>query len=658
MKRYLLSMGLTLAMIGVLLSGCAIPKVPSDVSWDTELNLPIASRVYRLSDIADADSVLQSETSGIGMTLPDSALYFTCRRDLEPIQVGDNLKLDAMDYEIEHSLSALRVAMNVNQTQVTSLASLNPDLAARHGMTMDVPAFPFLVILEVPLGADFVSACIDSGRVQVSIENSLPYAINSTMIEWMADRDHPANLYSGNLPSAADTSYSNSLEGQCLSQTMYIEVSGMAAGGNQMRIDSTQGVSINLFVGETLVNRYRGRIQRQEIVRDSVYALNQQHEVNSGLIAEGHLTIHATNQTTLDDSVRLTLVNLTDTQGSTVEIQQFLRAGESRNIALNIAGYTFHSLNGLQQVRGILNTLILATTEDVDYIAGEQRVTADFSTDELHFSRFDGVLHDLQLDVDRDSADVEQPPEGWENVHPAALDMFMHLQCAVPVQATMNVNLASQRNGSTIGSENRSAVAWLGSDTTLVFRNLTGLVPTLPDWISYSGRAMLNGSVVVHDTSTIRGSIVLTAPLTFTLENTHIPGDVQKADPDATEDVQQVELTIRLWNALPMSGVLKLIAASDSLAVLDGSGQPADTLCVVTLPAAVISGGRVSGSGYREVIVSPPDGFYDLLQHPPFYIRPDLTLNGSEGDTLSAYGSDYVRFSATARVIYRVSSEN
>jgi hypothetical protein len=494
--------------------------------------------------------------------------------------------------------------------------------------------------------------------VQVSISNSLPYAIQSTNIEWMADRDHPSNLYNGILASAVDTSYSNSLVGQCLNQTMYIEVSGTAQGGHQIVIDSTQGVTINFTIGETLVNRYRGRIQQQEVIRDSVYALQQQHEINTGLIAAGHLTIHATNQTTLADSVSLTLTNLTGPGGNPVEIRQFFQAGEARDIDLNIAGYTFHSLDGRQLVRGVLRTLILASTEDVDYIAGEQRVTAAFSTDELRFSRFDGVLHDLQVDVSRDSAEVDQPPAGWENVHPAALDLLLHLQSRVPVQAEMNVSLMSQRHGSVIGMENRSAAAWLGADTTLVFRNLTGLVPSLPDWISYSGRAMLNGSVVVSDTSTIHGSIVLTAPLTFTLENTHIPGDVQKVDPDKTDDVQQVELTIRLWNALPMSGTLKLIAAADSMAVLDGSGQPVDTLCAVALPAAVITGGRVSGSGYREVIVSPPQEFYQLLQHPPFYIRPDLTLNGTQGDTLSAYGSDYVRFSATARVVYRVSSEN
>jgi hypothetical protein len=650
--------GLGVLMATVWLAGCAVPKVPQNVSWDTELTVPLASRVYRLSEITDADTVLQSETGGIGMLLPDSSLYFTCRRELDPISPGDQLKLDPIAYEIDHPLDVLHVALNVSRRQVTSLASLNPAMAQQHGLVADVPSFPFQVIVEIELGSTFVSACIDSGQVNVRLENTLPYAIEDTRIAWMADREQSSELYAGALTHAADTSYASPLAGQCLNQTMYVDVRGTASGGSQILIDSTQGVTLSLYVGEVLVNRYRGRIEQQEIVRDSVYTLTQQHEISEGVISSGHLTIQAVNQTTLADSVSLTISNVFSPAGVPLVLTEYFAANQSRTIGVDLHGYTFRSYHGLQQVHGRLRTLILASDGDVDYIANAQRVTADFRTDELRFRHFEGVLHDLAVDVERDSADVDQPPDGWETIHPAALDLLLTLRANVPVSAEMTVNLSSTRNGGVLGALTRSATAWLGRDTTLIFRDLTGLVPSLPDWIAYSGRATMNGPVSVDDTSSIRGSIVLTAPLRFTLENTHIPGDVQKAEPDAMEDVERVELTVRLWNALPLAGTLTLIAAADSQAVLANSGLPADTLCAVSLPAALITAGRVSGAGYREFTISPPEGLYDLLRHPPFYLRPDLTLNGSVGDTLTAYGSDYVRFSATAHVAYRLSSED
>ncbi len=129
-------------------------------------------------------------------------------------------------------------------------------------------------------------------------------------------------------------------------------------------------------------------------------------------------------------------------------------------------------------------------------------------------------------------------------------------------------------------------------------------------------------------------------------------------DMDAVEDVQETALTLRLWNALPVSGTVRLIAAMDSLTAAGHTETAAETLCTVTLPPARIVNGRVAGASNAVTEVVPPAVFYEMLANPPFYLRADLTLDGTEGDTLAAYGSDYVKFSATARVRYRISSEH
>lgn len=657
-KRSKILLFLELIGIPALLLSCAIPKVPSSVSWDTEFTLPIAAHTYHLSDVAKSDSVLYADGSGIGMTLPDSALFFSYTRDLNPIHPGDHLTLDAIDHTMVHPMQALRIPLNMTQTHNATLGSLNPAIAAENGLITDVPPFAFQVVMDAPLGEDFSMACADSGQIEVRIQSTLPYPVNGAEIIWMADRDNPVTLYTGLIGSEVDTSYSSPLEGRCLTHAMFLQVSGTAAGGSQVLIDSTQGVTISISAGEMLASTYVGRLPRQQSARDSVYDLNQQHEVHEGLISVGHLTVTATNATAFADSVDLTFANLRSPSGGTAMIQRFLNPGETAEDLLDLTGYIFRPNEGTQQVQSRMETVTPATDYEISYQTGDQHVTAEFRTDELHFQRFDGIVHHLQSDITRDSTEVDHPPDGWENLHPASLDMRLTVNSRMPVESQIQLLMFSERQGSIIGTANRSVPLWLGHDTTVVLTGLGSLVPRLPERIGYSGIVLLEGPVTVYDTTTIRSKIELTAPLHFTLDNTHVPGRVSKVDPDAMDNIHEISLTLHLWNALPLSGTLRLIAASDSAAVLDHSGMPAETLCTVTLPPAQAINGRVALAGSSICEVTPPSGCYDLLEHPPFYVRPDLTLNGSAGDTLSAYGTDYATFSATAQVRYRISSEH
>ena len=191
-------MGGTLLILALGISGCALPDVPEAVSWDTELQLPLAARTFGMWDLADNDSVLRAEGSGIGMTLPDSALFFSYSRELVPVRVGEKLKLDGFNHEIQQPMRMLKIPLGVEQTQAATLGAVNPALAARHGVVMDVPPYAFRIVVAVPLSG-FRRACVDSGTVAIRVASSLPYAAQSSTVTWLADRDHPQAVYHGEL---------------------------------------------------------------------------------------------------------------------------------------------------------------------------------------------------------------------------------------------------------------------------------------------------------------------------------------------------------------------------------------------------------------------------------------------------------------------------
>ena len=232
--------------------------------------------------------------------------------------------------------------------------------------------------------------------------------------------------------------------------------------------------------------------------------------------------------------------------------------------------------------------------------------------------------------------------------------MRLKLDSDLPAQSDIRLDLYSTREGEIIGSETRTATCPLNADSTLVFGGLSPLVTRIPEWIGYKGTVLLNGPVVAYDTTAIYGTLEMTAPLTFTIDYTLVPGKVERVEANDMEDVREVRIAARLWNALPMSGSVRLLAARDSLSASPNSMKWADTLCVAPLPPAELIDGRVASAGYMELEIAPPPGFYDLLKQGVFYIRTELAIDGSAGDTLAANGSDYVKFAANVRVLYRV----
>ncbi len=105
---------------------------------------------------------------------------------------------------------------------------------------------------------------------------------------------------------------------------------------------------------------------------------------------------------------------------------------------------------------------------------------------------------------------------------------------------------------------------------------------------------------------------------------------------------------------LPILRIRK--AARRKSAVAENSGLSADTFFSVVLPQAIFSQGQVSEVGCQELLIHPPESSFHLLREPPFFTRTELDIDDSDGDTLSAYGFDYIRYEAVATVRYRLSA--
>jgi len=646
-----------LGLIALMIAGCSLPKLPQGASWDAQVSFPIAAHTYSLWELAENDSLSGDTSSAIGMSLPDSALFFKHVREFEPIYPADSLWLEPMEYQIEELIEYLRIPVNMQETAEVTLGALNPALIDSDGIEMDVPPFPFyLPTVAFPFGGDFILACADSGRIEMRLRNTLPFAVNDLRVNWVG-ASGAVSLFDGRLAVEADTVFEHALSGDCVGKNMHLEIAGEGEGGTRITIDISRGLALTISVGVIRVNYFEGQIPEQVTWVDLVYQLKQRHQVREAEIASGALFMTATNYSPISDSLRVILDDFLTPQGEAVQIKHYLPPAQPFEFSLNLAGYMFRPANPLRQEIHVRLEVLLLPTDTVTFQAGCCSVAADFHIDTLTFRYFDGVVDTIENPIGPDSTAIEQPPEGWENIHPAVIDLFLTARSSIAAHGNVNLSLHSTREGREIGLVSYAEQIAFGYDDTLMFTGLAALAREFPEYIGYSGTVGIGGPVVIYDTSKISGKIELKAPIMFILEDMRIPGDIEKVEPDPIEELQEVSLHVRLWNRLPFSGTLSVIAAFDSAAVMQNSGLPAETLFTLSLPEAQLDGGRVVAPGDSSLDISPPLESYDFMRHPPFYVRPELFIRGTGGDTVAAYGSDYVRFSVTASIKYRISLE-
>ncbi len=286
---------------------------------------------------------------------------------------------------------------------------------------------------------------------------------------------------------------------------------------------------------------------------------------------------------------------------------------------------------------------------------GEEYIAGTVATSRLGFSFFQGVLNNLALQIPLETTTIERPPEGWDAVRPTTVDAYVHVISGLDALATTTLDVETYLGGAPVANRHFDIPdVILNADSTVVFTDLADLLSQYPDSIRSVGQIVINGPVTVNETDTIGIELELRAPLTFTLTPVHAPGDVQRVETDNLEEIQSGSARIRIWNRLPVGGYMYLIAARDSAAVLPSSTADVDTIAQSPIPVSAIEDGRATGEAYTEFNVTLSDSMLQFLQDPPFYTRLDIALPGSDGDTLTAHGSDYVKVQIIGDIIYRI----
>jgi hypothetical protein len=239
------------------------------------------------------------------------------------------------------------------------------------------------------------------------------------------------------------------------------------------------------------------------------------------------------------------------------------------------------------------------------------------------------------------------------------VDLALRVQASVAAYADITLYLASF-----VGSQRIDTVTlslrdvYFGADSTIWIHDLARLVDDYPDRITYEGNGVINGFIATSDTSHVRATIELVAPLRFRMDTVNAPGDVQRIDIEPIEDIENATAHIKIWNRLPLGGETQLLLARDSLALIPGSHQPVDTAFTIVIPVPPLENGRAASTLLSEFDVPLSVAVINLLRARPFFARVAIILPGAGEQEFIAHASDFVQVQVVGEIIYRINSED
>jgi len=389
-------------------------------------------------------------------------------------------------------------------------------------------------------------------------------------------------------------------------------------------------------------------LYKPEWVADSsgVYEIPEQNQrIYLARVYAGGLTVTTHNLSTVGDTAVVTLMNLQTALGEPTVITQYVAAGSQAETVLDLFNYRIQLADETPQT----------ATVHLSASLGSVLLTV-VQMSPLTFSYYDGELSDMVFPSQGAGTAVQRLPEGWDAVHPVAVDAHLKVLNGVTgLMADVDADVRTYLESGHLAMRHVAIPALpLGTDTTAVVHDLASLISVYPDSLSAEGTLTLSGRVESHIDETMTLDVEIRAPLGFTLDPLHFPGDVLRIDNADLEDTQHGSARIRIWNRLPVGGRVFFVVDKDSNRVLPDAGADVDTVANVNIPIAPLTDGRATAATYTEFEIGLSESVLNLLRDPPFFSRTDVRIEGSDGDTLVAHAADWIKVQVVADIIYRV----
>ncbi len=650
-------------LLGTILlgAGCSFDE-PMNPSWNVQLVIPLAEQRYSVYDLKDSSG---GPDSGYGIGFrdeEDSLLFFFYYDTFDTTELGDSLYVPPQHDSVSSGLESAYFDPGIDDSTGFSLGQINPAIAPFHLDSIPVPPFNF-----GPTAKDLDSlenleyVIVDSGWFHFTITNNLPVPIDSIHFQFFST-NNPTNIVVDNylsepIPAGGVFRDSTDLHDKRIDQLLTVEFTGYSPGSTTpVLVDTSASVIMEARVGRLRAREAYGFFPNQSISKDSFVVWETEHIIRSLGIDRGMVRIAGVNETETSATVTIQLKNFTNEWGDTLESVIYIPPSSTVIDSLELDGYTLVLPDPPSRRLYVYTKAEFDASSDMIHYSSDQEVFATLDMDTTYLAFIDGIIDPVEFVIGPDAQKVEQIPVGWEQLTIAGASLSLRLNSDVSAVIETDFYLYAQQQGANVDSIRVEETITPNRDTLIVIDGLERLINARPDMIVIDGKASVGGDVYLEASNYIEGKVTVDVPCTFALEATMIEGIMETNNDSLSESVISATVEATLLNHLPLSGRVLVLAAHDSLLLADNPAE-ADTLMNVIIPQAVIANGRVQEVAQAEILLKLNQEQIDIFRSTPNYIQSFFYLDGTGGDTLSVYRSDYLSFSAMATFVFEIDTE-
>jgi hypothetical protein len=439
-------------LVAGTLAGCTV-KPPQVPSTNFTISIPVANDRTTIQKVA-------AERSDFLKIGDDELLVLDFASDFNRREVvGNRLKVTPTSTTFTTAIGTINIpGQDLPDITVGMNAILGQNVEA--GATVPlIPASNFSVDEVLPALVGVRSLVISEGEIQIDITNNLPLTLSGLRMV-LSDRgdsglDIPAGVIDeldlGTVATGASTSGSFSLTGRQISALLGIAVTGTTEDGQNVVIDADAALTIGAAMGDLTVEEAFAVIPPQEFADSQVLAFpDDRIQVTRAVISEGGLTFRVTNEIEIDMEIELSLDDLNKADGTknTFLINE-LRPGEESEISFDLDGNQFDPENPLEL--GISYVVRTFDSGDPIRIFSSGEVKIEAITEDLVFSRVEGVLNGISLPLDSVTRSVDFP-EGLDNLALGSTALTVNLESGIGFRSTIDLHIQGTNSKGESGS--------------------------------------------------------------------------------------------------------------------------------------------------------------------------------------------------------------
>ncbi len=632
------------AILGLSLASCGLEK-PKQPTWDTQFVVPLISHNYDMIELVDrmAEDNLGCDSLG------NISISFDYTIDTTAVDAGLSVSGSIETY-IER----------VGDLEIGAPQPMSDDLTLSDytslGAGGSVPGLAINANGEFEPMEDFDQANVASGSLIISVSNNFGLHVDSAEVyvfDLASFEVYGPVRFDGGIPDGATRSESIDLAGKSVFDRYGWGMLVYTAADTLLSLAEKNFTLAIEFSEDFTVSSGTVKIspQTKEFVRN--IELESEHEITSGLVAGGNVTVQVTNLTSLDADVELRIDELT-ISGTPLTLSVALDKQQSCQFNEQLAGYRLQPTPEIDNPNVNLDLIVAIEGTGDQLVSVESYDSLDIvvTISDLEFSEVTGVIAPTEIAIDPIDEELDIPI-GFDGVSLRSAILTIELESTADLPSVLDLAIANDRGDEVVINHpiERGAVGSPGA-TLIEVTDLTDFLDPIPHSISISGVATAGDGMstgTVTSESYIVGDVSIFSPLEITVGESSFEADINEADlkdldEDLTDRLRSATMSATLTNHFPLEAIVILCLKGDSTGIYE---NPDLTIGPIAVDAGLVSEtGLVTASAISEFSTTLDDADLDILKNETLYIGQIISFESTDGGTVRIINSDFINVDA------------